>query len=336
MPQRFMPHACLARTVATTAIAFSSAVGLSAATTASVAAPPTASQAPVRAAQSEYMFPLAQGSDVLRTSCLVQFTTGGPLIDPSQPCRGIDGIEVASTGDLRLQMTLKKPNETPIISSRAQVQRSTSGRYVAGPSGGVDRTTIRIYDSVKGAKVDLRDRRDLESLRHAGVRVKLDFYNNDVAGIPSSVPRLPRTTHVGGCVVRFTPSSNGYPTIHANGAHYCHGVNSVEVTAAGELRVSQDLSGITAPQLREAWGAADESFAARGVQPEVALVDRRAKTTTYRLRDTESGELLDLNSPEDRDSISCWTCNVWLGWTYTSGMVRPAEQRSGTVAGRGD
>lgn len=136
-------------------------------------------------------------------------------------------------------------------------------------------------------------------------------------------------TLVSGCVVWFLPADDGLPSIHANPSHQCAGVESVEVNTHGELLIRQHLKGqahflpILSVQLTE-----DESLVERGV---IAGPSGGTGTTRVRFYSTLLDRKLDLQKSEDREVISCDTCNIWIGWTHVDGRPEALKMSSAAL-----
>ncbi len=118
---------------------------------------------------------------------------------------------------------------------------------------------------------------------------------------------------ISGCVVRFS-DPEGWPSIHANGAHLCAGVESVEVDPRnGFLRVIQTLKEPTATPILFAFIQTDETLSARGI---IGGASGGTGDTHYVLYDTTIDRRLDLREQEDRLRVQSPVANVWLGWVH--------------------
>lgn len=125
-------------------------------------------------------------------------------------------------------------------------------------------------------------------------------------------------TVVSGCVLRFLPEDTGRPSIHANGAHLCAGVESVTINQHGHVQVSQTIDDPSEHAILFVTAQPDESLVTRGI---TAGASGGTGTTRFWLYDHKLGRQLDLTDRADRDRVSCSTCNLWVGWVHA-----PREQ----------
>ena len=122
---------------------------------------------------------------------------------------------------------------------------------------------------------------------------------------------------ISGCVVRFS-DPEGWPSIHANGAHVCAGVESVRVNPGnGRLQVMQTLTDAAATPVLFAVIQTDETLSGRGI---IGGASGGTLDTEYVLFDTTLDRALDLRQTEDRMRVQGETANVWLGWVH---LARP-------------
>ncbi len=118
---------------------------------------------------------------------------------------------------------------------------------------------------------------------------------------------------ISGCVVRFS-DPEGWPSIHANGAHLCAGVSSVEVDPRnGMLRAVQTVTDPAAHPILFAFIQTDETLSARGI---IGGASGGTADTHYVLYDTVLDRKLDLREREDRMRLQSPVANVWLGWVH--------------------
>ena len=121
---------------------------------------------------------------------------------------------------------------------------------------------------------------------------------------------------ISGCVVRFS-DPEGWPSIHANGAHLCAGVESVEVNPrSGRLRVLQTLKDPAATPILFAVIQTDETLSTRGI---IGGASGGTDDTEYVLFDTTQDRALDLRERADRMRLQGEYSNVWLGWVHLAG-----------------
>lgn len=124
---------------------------------------------------------------------------------------------------------------------------------------------------------------------------------------------------ISGCVVRFS-DPEGWPSIHANGAHVCAGVESVEVNPRnGRLRVVQTLKDAAATPILFAFFQPDETLSARGI---IGGASGGTADTEYVLFDTTADRALDLREREDRMRVQGEFANAWLGWVHLAAPLR--------------
>lgn len=120
---------------------------------------------------------------------------------------------------------------------------------------------------------------------------------------------------VSGCVIRFS-NADGTPSIHANGAHRCAGVESVRIDGAGQIEVIQTVSGPSENPILFAMCQTDETLGGkRGI---TCGATGGTGDTSFRLYDTQLGRPLDLRYPADRDRVQGPVSNLWVGWFHTS------------------
>lgn len=118
---------------------------------------------------------------------------------------------------------------------------------------------------------------------------------------------------ISGCVVRFS-DPEGWPSIHANGAHVCAGVESVRVNPGnGRLQVIQTLKDAAATPVLFTVIQADETLSHRGI---IGGASGGTADTEYVLFDTRLDRALDLREEEDRMRVQGKNSNVWLGWVH--------------------
>ncbi|USQ81395.1 hypothetical protein NF556_07030 [Ornithinimicrobium faecis] len=127
---------------------------------------------------------------------------------------------------------------------------------------------------------------------------------------------------ISGCVVRFS-DPEGWPSIHANGAHISAGVESVRVNPNnGRLQVIQTLTDAGRNPILFAMIQADETLSGRGI---IGGASGGTADTEYVLFDSTQDRALDLREKEDRMRIQGETSNVWLGWVH---LAAPLDQLS--------
>lgn len=120
-------------------------------------------------------------------------------------------------------------------------------------------------------------------------------------------------TLVSGCVIRFS-SPDGTPTIHANGAHLCAGVESVGIDPAGNLRVVQTVTDPQVHAILFALCQTDETLGgARGI---TCGATGGTDDTSFVLYDSRLGRSLDLNDRRDRMRLQGQWSNLWVGWVH--------------------
>lgn len=118
---------------------------------------------------------------------------------------------------------------------------------------------------------------------------------------------------VSGCVIRFS-NADGTPSIHANGAHQCAGVKSVDINKYGEVRVWQTVDTVAKYPILFAQCQADETLGGqRGI---ICGASGGTDNTRFRLYDTQLGRNLDLNKQADRDRVQHRNANLWVGWFH--------------------
>lgn len=118
---------------------------------------------------------------------------------------------------------------------------------------------------------------------------------------------------VSGCVIRFS-NADGTPSIHANGAHQCAGVKSVDISPYGEVRVWQTVDTPGTHPILFAQCQADETLGGeRGI---ICGASGGTDNTRFRLYDTRLGRNLDLNKQADRDRVQHKNANLWVGWFH--------------------
>lgn len=117
-------------------------------------------------------------------------------------------------------------------------------------------------------------------------------------------------TTVSGCVIRFSENA---PTIHANGAHRCAGVESVHITDLGSIEVIQTIKDPGANPIIFAIAQGDETWAARGL---IVGASGGTADTEYYVYDSRINRQLDLSNPADYDRIQGKWSNIWLGWFH--------------------
>lgn len=118
---------------------------------------------------------------------------------------------------------------------------------------------------------------------------------------------------VSGCVIRFS-DPDGYPSIHANGAHRCAGVESVGIDGAGRVEVVQTVQGAAENVVLFAQCQTDETLGgARGI---ICGATGGTDDTSFALYDTRLDRPLDLRYQADRDRVQGPTSNLWVGWLH--------------------
>ena len=121
---------------------------------------------------------------------------------------------------------------------------------------------------------------------------------------------------VSGCVIRFS-DPDGSPSIHANAAHMCAGVESVRVDPdTGWVEVAQTMTGATQNPVLFAQVQTDETLAGRGI---IAGATGGTDRTRFVLHDTALGRTLDLRVQADRDRVQGRNSNLWVGWFHVPG-----------------
>lgn len=121
---------------------------------------------------------------------------------------------------------------------------------------------------------------------------------------------------VSGCVIRFS-NADGTPSIHANAAHMCAGVESVRIDpATGWVEVTQTMTGATQNPVLFAQVQTDETLAGRGI---IAGATGGTDRTRFVLHDTTLGRTLDLRVQADRDRVQGRNSNLWIGWIHVPG-----------------
>lgn len=118
-----------------------------------------------------------------------------------------------------------------------------------------------------------------------------------------------------GCVIRFS-DPDGWPSIHANGAHMSAGVSGVEVASNGRLRVWQTLKDPARYPVLFAFVQTDETLSSRGI---MAGASGGTGDTEYVFYDTRLGRALDLTQRSDRMRLQGKNSNAWLGWVHANG-----------------
>ena len=123
-------------------------------------------------------------------------------------------------------------------------------------------------------------------------------------------------TLVSGCVIRFLPEDDGRPSIHANGAHRCAGVDSVRIDRAGQVEVIQTITDPGKNPILFAQCQADETLGGqRGI---ICGASGGTASTRFRLYDSRLGRTLDLRSSADRARVEGKNSNLWVGWFHTN------------------
>lgn len=121
---------------------------------------------------------------------------------------------------------------------------------------------------------------------------------------------------VSGCVIRFS-NADGTPSIHANAAHMCAGVESVRIDpATGWVEITQKVTGATQNPILFAQVQTDETLSGRGI---IAGATGGTDRTRFVLHDTTLGRTLDLRVQADRDRVQGRNSNLWVGWFHVPG-----------------
>lgn len=124
-----------------------------------------------------------------------------------------------------------------------------------------------------------------------------------------------RGTQISGCVIRFS-NADGTPSIHANAAHRCAGVKSVDINEYGELRLWQTVTG--APENPILWAFCQTDETLGGMRGITCGASGGTGNTRFRLYDSKLGRSLDLNKQADRDRVQGKNANLWVGWVHTT------------------
>lgn len=125
---------------------------------------------------------------------------------------------------------------------------------------------------------------------------------------------------VSGCVIRFLVKDGGRPSIHANGAHRCAGVEKVSIDGSGQIRVDQSVEGASVNVVLFAVCQADETLGgSRGI---ICGASGGTDYTRYRLYDPRTGRALNLNKAADRQRVMGDTANLWIGAFHLDGSKR--------------
>lgn len=117
---------------------------------------------------------------------------------------------------------------------------------------------------------------------------------------------------VSGCVIRFSDPT-GAPSIHANGAHRCAGVESVEITPQGRLRVIQTVTDPAENPVLFAQVQTDETLGGRGI---TCGASGGTDDTEYVCHDSRINRALDLSDEGDLKRMQGRFSNIWLGWFH--------------------
>lgn len=128
-------------------------------------------------------------------------------------------------------------------------------------------------------------------------------------------PAVPgEDTIVSGCVIRFS-NPDGTPSIHANGAHMCAGVNSVRIDPkSGWIEVDQKVRGASKNVILFAQCQTDETLGGRrGI---VCGASGGTDNTSFALHDTRINRMLDLRKASDRARVQGKNSNLWVGWFH--------------------
>lgn len=126
-------------------------------------------------------------------------------------------------------------------------------------------------------------------------------------------------TIVSGCVIRFS-DPNGYPSIHANGAHACAGIDSVSVhPKSGWLLLNQTVTDPHANPILYYQVQADETLGGkRGI---IAGASGGTNVSTVALYDTRIRRTLDLRNQSDRMRVQGANSNLWVGIVHKVGAL---------------
>lgn len=120
-------------------------------------------------------------------------------------------------------------------------------------------------------------------------------------------------TVTSGCVIRFSDPT-GMPSLHANSAHQCAGIRSVDINEYGEVRVWQTVDTVATHPILFAICQADETLGGqRGI---ICGASGGTGNTRFRLYDTQLGRNLDLNVKSDRMRVQHRNANLWIGMTH--------------------
>lgn len=116
-----------------------------------------------------------------------------------------------------------------------------------------------------------------------------------------------------GAVIRFS-DPDGWPSIHANGAHVGAGVESVRVNPDnGRLQVFQTIKDPARHPIIFAFAQSDETLGGRGI---TVGASGGTADTEYVFFDSKLGRPLDLRNYSDRMRMQGKNSNVWLGWCH--------------------
>lgn len=121
---------------------------------------------------------------------------------------------------------------------------------------------------------------------------------------------------VSGCVIRFS-NPDGTPSIHANGAHQCAGVKSVDINKYGEIRLWQTVDDPNENPILFAQCQTDETLG--GMRGITCGASGGTDNTRFRLYSTQHGRSLDLTKQADRDFVQGRNANLWVGWFHVDG-----------------
>lgn len=117
---------------------------------------------------------------------------------------------------------------------------------------------------------------------------------------------------VSGCVIRFSDPS-GAPSIYANAAHVCAGVESVGITPQGRLRIVQSVTDVAQNPVLFGFAQTDETLAGRGI---TCGASGGTDDTEYVCFDARINRALDLSNPSDLKRMQGKYSNMWVGWVH--------------------
>lgn len=116
-----------------------------------------------------------------------------------------------------------------------------------------------------------------------------------------------------GCVIRFS-NPDGSPSIHANAAHQCAGVESVGITSHGTVRVTQTVDDPARYPILSITCQTDETLG--GQRGMICGASGGTGDTDFWIYDTRINRKLNLNNSSDRMRVQGKNANLWVGWTH--------------------